>query len=340
MLFNFCFPGIVQLVAATAVAAPPVATTMTIDGETGGLVVAMEGFPSFLIPENEQLDFDVVLNTPFGSPVVGEFILSAGLEDYRPPLSAGPEALAAKPSKNAWLRGNVRGAYELYTLDHTIEARILPQQEWPRVVYRDVQTGSENRKRELKYGTRDGKPWAWFRSDHHCRGCDRAEHKVKKRVLFFSRKDHCNKCRRMGHRDWSESKEFEIPPRSLDMLSSIYAARTMVREGMESMDISVLDRDKRWEMGLTRGETKRLTTPAGAFDCVAIKLDARAPEGSGQKEKFKGLFGVRGSLSIWLEQTTGVPVRLEGIIPAGLVSLDVRLELSEYRGTPRAFLPK
>ncbi|MFT5049622.1 MAG: hypothetical protein ACI8QZ_001015 [Chlamydiales bacterium] len=340
MLLTFCLPGLVQVAAAFALAAPSGGTTATIDDESGGMILSMEGFPAFLIPENEQLDFGVVLNTPFGSPVVGQFILSAGLEDYRAPLSAGPEALTGKPSKSAWLRGNVRGSYDLYTLDHTIEARILPQQEWPRVVYRDIQTGSENRKRELKYGVKDGKPWAWYRKDHHCSGCKRAEHEVEERVLFFKRKVHCDKCRRMGHRDWAEPKTFEIPPRSLDMLSSIYAARTMVREGMDSLEVSVLDRDKRWEMRLSRGDTKVLNTPAGKFDCVAIKLEAKPPEGSEQKEKFKGLFGVRGSLSIWLEQTTGVPVRLEGIIPAGLVSLDVRLELSKFRGTPKEFVSK
>lgn len=303
---------------------------------SGGLWVEHESLPPFLIPENEQLDFDVVLNLKVASPTVGKFILSAGVEDYVPPLSAEPSP-DVEEDKTAWIRGHAHGAHQAYTLDHVIEARILPQQEWPRVVYRDTQKGSENRRRELKYGRKSGVDWAWYRQDHHCYGCGQADHKIKKRVWFTKRKMHCDGCRRMGHRVWHDSKEFEIPNGSLDMLNSVYATRTMVRQGIDRMEITMLDREKRWDVVLTRGERKAIKTPAGTFDCVAIKLDPRPPEGSDQKSRFKGLFGVRGSLSIWLEENTGIPVRLEGIVPLGVISLDVHLELTKYKGTPEVF---
>jgi hypothetical protein len=311
------------------------------DVDPGGLWIEHEHLPSFVIPEDEQLNFDVVLNLGVASPTVGQFVLSAGVEEYTPPLVGGAETHVGEGGRTAWMRGRAHGAHQAYTLDHVIETRILPQQEWPRVVYREVQTGSENRKRELKYGHKEDKAWAWFRKDHHCYGCGRDEHHVKEKKWFRKVRVHCEGCRRMGHRDWHDASEFEIPTGSLDMLSSVYAARTMVREGIQAMNISMLDREKRWDVALTRGERKRIATPAGSFDCVAIKLDPRPPEGSDQKRRFEGRFGVHGSLSIWLEENSGIPVRLEGVVPlGGVVSLDVHIELTEYKGTPRVFTPK
>jgi hypothetical protein len=58
---------------------------------------------------------------------------------------------------------------------------------------------------------------------------------------------------------------------------------------------------------------------------------------SGKSEKFKGLFGIHGSLSIWLEKETGVPVSIEGILPAGPLNVGINLRLKGFRGTPEGF---
>ena len=308
-------------------------TLETLEFPPGLLIERGEETP-FVIPESESLEYDVILDLGvLGEPKVGTFTLDSGVVDVGPALPMpGREAVEGR---KGYIRGHAVGEYKLYTLDHTIEAVHYPQP-WPNVEYRDVQTGSENRQRVLRYGVRDGKPQSEYIGDHHCGGCDRKEHFVE--GGWFSRDKHCKKCKRARHRVWSPARISDIPARSLDMLSSVMVARTMVREGGESLEIPMLDRSKRWDVTLRNGEVKTITTPAGRFNCRRIKLIALPPKGSGQTEKFKGLFGINGTLNIWLEEHTGVMVMLEGVVPLGIMDLDVHLELTRYRGTPTDFV--
>ena len=76
-------PGTFQLVTTLALAAggSPVDGDVAPDNialeiEPGALWVEFDGVPPFIVPENEQLDFDVVLNLGVASPTVGQFVLS------------------------------------------------------------------------------------------------------------------------------------------------------------------------------------------------------------------------------------------------------------------------
>ena len=111
------------------------------------------GLQPLVLPSNEVLEFDVIVDIALvGRTRLGKFKLSAGTEGYLAGLPRPGEVVDAAASKTGWIKGEASGSYLGYTLDHKIEARLLPQG-WPQVVYRDIQRGSENRMRELRYGS-------------------------------------------------------------------------------------------------------------------------------------------------------------------------------------------
>ncbi len=130
-----------------------------------------EGFEPLRVPRGERLDFVVVIDTFLGDIEVGTVSLTSGTEPYNAGLPGGPglpvgaggskSQDAAAPKDAPRLVGTIQsvahGSYLGYTLHHELDVRHLPQQ-WPSSIYRDRQSGSENRQRELKLGVLDGKP--------------------------------------------------------------------------------------------------------------------------------------------------------------------------------------
>jgi hypothetical protein len=290
------------------------------------------------IPLGEELEFDVILNVAvLGDAKVGEVVLSAGVEPFVAGLPAAGDALDTD-LKVGWIKSQAKGSYITYDLDHQIEMRALPQA-WPRVIYRDTQEGTENRKRELKLGDHDGTSYSEYRSDTHCKGCERREHFVEGTWPFGS-DHHCDKCKRASHRVWREATSREVPEGTLDMLSAIYYSRTMVRAGLQEISVPLLDKTKLWELTLSRGKQKSIRTPAGKFLCREIQLATSVPASEeSDGASFEGLFGIHGTIHIWLEEQTGVPVSVQGLVPIGPIELDVQLSLRKYHGTPADFAP-
>jgi hypothetical protein len=139
---------------------------------------------------------------------------------------------------------------------------------------------------------------------------------------------------------WRDAKFREVPAGTLDMLTAVYLARSLVIDGRDKVEFPLIDRDDLWHVQLTRGRSRRIETPAGKFDAVEVELRTGPPEGSSPSEstKFEGLFGIHGTISIWMDASSGVPVRIEGAVPAGPVDLDATIELRSARGAPRAFV--
>ncbi len=344
MLLNLITPVLLTLSALAApqqavetpVAEPSVKEVQVPEDPRSGLLVPVDGLGvGMYIPEDERLVYMVQLDMAVvGKINVGSFVITSKVEDYR----AGLPRLGSKASKpkkrKGHIQGKAAGRYLNYTLGHSIDARILPQV-WPHVIVRDYQTGSENRRREIMYGRRDDKPMSWYRRDSHCRGCDRREHFVKGRL--FSSEHHCKKCKRGEHRDWDAPRMQAIPEGALDMLSSIFVARELVINQGETLEFPLLDKDNWWNLRMSLGRDAKIKTPAGAFVCQAVKLDPKPPEGAEKRKNFKGLFGIHGTLSIWLHKTSGVPVKIEGIVPLGPLDLDVSIALQSHTGVPDSF---
>ncbi|MCA9001890.1 MAG: DUF3108 domain-containing protein [Planctomycetes bacterium] len=344
MILNFVAPFLLAF-AAQAVGEAPVenpepATSAQEEDARSGWMVPIEGLEvGMYIPENERLVYLVELDVAVvGKINVGSFVITSQVDDYR----AGLPKLGGKSEeprkRKGHIRGEAAGRYLNYTLGHSIDARILPQV-WPHVIVRDYQTGTENRRREVMYGTREGKPMSWYRRDRHCKGCDRREHFVEGRLSIITPEHHCDGCNRLEHREWDEPKVQAIPEGALDMLSSIFVARELVVNQGGALDFPLLDKDSWWNLTMTLGDEANIRTPLGKFACQAVKLDPKIPEGEEPRKDFKGLFGIHGTLSIWLHKKTGVPVKIEGIVPLGPMDLDVAIILQSTSGEPEGFAP-
>ncbi len=290
------------------------------------------GEVTLVLPRDETLVYEVHLNLGWlGSPDVGKVTMSSVV---RPFYSDNQDSPAGE---QAQLSGRAEGSYKVYTLDNLISATLLPQP-WPRLVHRNLQTGTENRTRELWFGLQDGKEVSRYRNDGHCKGCDDKKHFVSG-SWPWQKDEHCKKCKRHEHRVWKDPKLREIPAGTFDMLTAVHLARSMVIDGRACMEFPLVDRSDLWRLQLTRGKSKEIETSAGKFRCVAIELRTSAPEGTAGSEtdKFEGLFGIHGTISIWMEAGSGVPVRIDGTVPAGPIELDATIELRSARGAPSSF---
>jgi hypothetical protein len=269
------------------------------------------------LPRNETLVYEAHVDIAFLDAAVGKVTQTSIVEPYRRSVLLSSGGATDPELEAATIKIHAEGDYALYSLDSTIEARHLPQ-EWPRVVYRQIQQGSTNKRRENMIGMRDGEPSSSYRRDTKT-GAPK------------------------GTRIWKTSRYREIPHDSLDMLSAVFACRNLVREGLDEMVFPMIEKDRLWQLTIRRGEERRIETGAGAFDAVEILLEPRPwpkEEIEAEKvEKFEGLFGMHGTIQIWAERVTGVPVRIQGDIPAGPLTLGIDVVLESYTGTPAGFAP-
>jgi hypothetical protein len=139
---------------------------------------------------------------------------------------------------------------------------------------------------------------------------------------------------------WRPAEIRAVPGNAVDFLSALHVARSMVREGVEVVRFPLLDRDRHWDVLLSLGDKSAVSTQAGTFRCRAVKLMPTPPEGQERDEALEGLFGMQGSLSLWLDERSGVPVRIEGVLPIGPLEVDASFDLSAYSGTPEKFAPE
>ncbi|MFT7680351.1 MAG: hypothetical protein ACI8QC_004357 [Planctomycetota bacterium] len=316
----------------------PQASDDTIAAKNPDLVVARgkDRLP-LVIPANEKLIYDIVLDVALiGRTRVGSLVLSSGVEAFREGLPRAGQPVEASTRRAGWTRAVAKGGYLGYSMEHTIESRLLPQ-EWPAVIVRNTQSGTESRSHHIMYGRRNGQDTLWYRRTHHCKGCDREEHFLEGGL---TRRDpyHCPKCKRGEHRIWASPSLKTVPGGAVDMLTAIHLARSLVLSESEQVGAPLLDKSCWWDLTLSRGDLQVIKVPAGEFRAQAIKLAPGTPEGEERTERFKGLFGIHGTLSIWLDTATGVPLRIEGIVPLGPLDLDVSVELRNSSGVPAGFL--
>lgn len=296
-----------------------------------------EGHLALYVPPAEELTFQAKVSVgPVRGARVGDVALITGVEPYREGLPLPGQAQADDGRRVGWLKAIARGGHLGYELDQEYVARLLPT-EWPSVLYRDTQRGSENRRRELTIGFRDGEMHSIYKSDRHCPGCERREHFIEGAFPWDSDR-HCPKCKRAEHRVWREPQERMLPPGTVDMMRAVYLSRSMLLDGRQSADFPLIDRERLWNVHLERREHKVIRVPAGRFACRRIELSTSLPPGEKPtKSGFSALFGIRGDIDIWVHEETGVPIVIEGEVPLGPLRLKARVELASYRGTPPAF---
>ncbi len=281
-----------------------------IDRGPGGL--------SLCVPRGEKLVYGVFVDLGVTRVRAGEVTLETGVEPYRESLlMMTPDTSEGR--ETAWLRSTAVGEYGMFQMDAVIETRHLPSA-WPRVSMLREHKGAERKRRELLIGFLEGKEQSRYRRD--------TENGAPK-----------------GTRIWKEPRLRDVPEHALDMLSAVYLARSLVRENLSVTRFPLVDKYYLWQMKLTRGEHAIQKTPAGTFDAIEVKLkpgphpDEDEAVRSKQEDKFRGLFGLQGTIQLWTEEKTGVPIRVQGDLPVGFLDLSIDVILESYEGTPAAFRP-
>ena len=130
-----------------------------------------------------------------------------------------------------------------------------------------------------------------------------------------------------------------MPEHTLDFLSVLYLLRSLVVSKETQIQEPLIEKDHLWSLNMEMSTRKSLVVPLGEFACSRVLLDASKPESEPEGAKFGGLFGMQGSLQLWVHDETGVLVQIEGELPLGLVHLGVKIRLKEAKGAPAGFAP-
>lgn len=291
---------------------------MTIQEEAPGSYVAQRPGAPITIPRDETLVYEVFIRLGPLTSNAGTVTQRTAVGPFQPSLLKGAGKEDASGLETAHLSIHAKGGYQVYKLDTLIEARHF-RRGWPRVVYRTADRGTEKRRRETRFGVREGSGSASYRGD--------TEHGAPE-----------------GARIWTEYQTREVPADTLDMLSSIFMVRTLIDRKKQALSFPLIDKLSLWKVTLRRREEKTIEVPAGAFDAVEVLIQPEPYPGEEisekKKKRFKGLFGIRGETRLWVEKQTGVPVRIQGDLPIGILRIGVDVRLRSYRGTPEAFRPQ
>lgn len=272
------------------------------------------GQPAIRFPRAETLRYKAYVGVAFLSTSVGSVTQTTTVEEQRPLLLLGE---TGSSGEKVCVRLHASGGNLLYTVESTIESCILPQ-EWPRVLYRTQNDGTEKRRREILLGRRDGVCSSSYRGD------------TKKGAPE-------------GLRIWREARLRTVPEGTLDMASAVFMARTLIREDKDKITFPLLENERVWQLSLRRGERRNMETEAGTFAVVEVVMEPEAYPGEAQDEKplekFEGLFGIHGAMHLWVEEHSGIVVRIQGDLPVGPVTLAVDVVLESYAGTAGDFAP-
>ncbi len=266
------------------------------------------------IPRNESLEYTANVAVGFVEASVGRVVQNCTVSPYKRSvlLRRGAQEGGQERAK---VEISATGSYVVYELKTRIAAGHLPQA-WPAITYDYESTGTKRRRRQNLIGVRAGKPTS------------------------SERRDTSNGAPE-GARIWREPHYREIPKNTLDMLSSVLMTRTLIKEGLDELSFPMVEKDRLWKVTLSRGVEKRMKLRAGTFDVVEVLLKPEPYQDENiaaeKVDKFKGLFGIHGTIHLWVEKHTGVAVRIQGDIPAGPVTLGVDVILKKFSGTPPEF---
>lgn len=188
--------------------------------------------------------------------------------------------------------------------------------------YEYLQQGSESRLKQVDFEPKS----AVYRRYKHCAepDCDIAEHRIDGA--------HCpdRDCRIPAHMHWKIRHEHEFTERHFDMLSAVYFARGLPLEpDAPPIEVPVLNDHDRWIVRASAKRGGRLRVKAGTFDTVKVILDPAPAPGTTPEERFTGLFGLNGTIEIWLDRKTIRPLLVRGQLPFGFMDLSAKVELIE-----------
>lgn len=271
------------------------------------LVELGPGLEPLAVTPGEALAYHIRLKVGAVDTEVGRARIETGFEPYRPPLFGAPKGDAS--GDVTWIRTHVRGGYQVYNVEQSIETRLQPSA-WPRLLQRYDQTGTEQRRREVKVGFKDGRHIGELRSD-------------------------TDQGAPTGGRIWREPVTFDVPPGAVDSMAALYLSRRLLGSESESLQFLMVDKKRLWNVNVTRGERQELQTGLGPRSAIELQLKTTRAEPEEQQvdsSEFEGPFGIKGDLHLWFDEATGIPLLIAGRVPAGPVEIEVEIRLESATG--------
>ncbi len=125
------------------------------------------------------------------------------------------------------------------------------------------------------------------------------------------RKDEAVKFDQSAHKAIYKDREVPIPPRTQDVLSSLYYVRTLPLNVGESFAVANHTNGKNYPLLIKVLREEKVTVEAGTFDCIVVEPLLRSA----------GLFKHKGRLTVWLTNDAyRIPVLMESKVVVGAIS--------------------
>ncbi|MCI0651538.1 MAG: DUF3108 domain-containing protein [Planctomycetes bacterium] len=237
------------------------------------------------------------------------------------------------------LTANARGEKFGYELAMTLRSVLANGGKRPEL-YHYLQEGSEYREKKLIFSERGIEYWRL----KHCNGaqCSDATHEVSKTrwvgavIPWGSHEVHCTDkhCGDTQHLVWRLRSRILRDEPCFDMLSAVYAARALIEspdaaEPGRPREIAVINDHDLWRVKLLVKGEETCTVGAGTFNAIEVALEP-TPTGDGKvREEFRGLFGLHGTIRIWVDRESKRPILVKGTLPFGPMDLNATAELIE-----------
>jgi hypothetical protein len=115
---------------------------------------------------------------------------------------------------------------------------------------------------------------------------------------------------------WETRSTFAINDRVNDILYTLYFARDIGDKVGNKKNYWFVEKTHIWKALVTiTGEESLTLARVGAFDALKVAIEPDYSEEKELGEKFQGLFGVEGTLEVWVDKSTRIPLIVKGRIP-------------------------
>ncbi len=211
------------------------------------------------------------------------------------------------------------------TMGHTIDARAvatLTAQGRPQR-YEENIAGDRTVQRALMFGPRE----LLYLKTKHCHGCRNTTHHVMEtQGAWFGMGGtdvavHCDDshCGDGAHRIWKIRHRHPADVIAGDPLSALFRARALdLRLGAPAQTLRIAVGHAVFDVTIQVLQHAVHTVPAGTFDALRLSLEPKPAPGIPGSPRFQGLFGMSGTMEIWVDSARKIPLRISGTVPMGV----------------------
>jgi hypothetical protein len=274
---------------------------------------AEPAFPDFRV--GEELVYKARVWKGFGwiGATVGDAVLSVGAGQYE--------------GRGAWrLEARAQGGAFGYDLTSDITSYLAMDDGSP-LHYSYSQSGSDMAEKRLEFSP--GHIEYWKRKHCQDKSCHNPDHFVKD---AHGRLHHCDDrdCELSSHQVWTKRWDHCGQGGAYDMLSALYLVRSL--DLSEGHTLRVVEGDQIFDVTIEPVGEEWVRTDAGSFYTACMALEPQFVSGDPPKKasKLRGVFGLGGTIRVWIDKATGAPVKLRGKIPFG-VDLNGEVDLVARR---------